>query len=275
MNARAGAGEHRVLAVVAVPLHQREIEIAVGHVARDVVPVRRGVELLEAEDVLVERGRLVEVVDSERKVDDARLGAALAQFVPANVDELRHAAVRCAELERAFLLVGENRAATLLDRCAHRIAVLDLDAEVMNAGPGPGELRLRLVLAVVGHEREIDGAFRHVARGVAARVAGLELVDAEHVLVELGGPLQVLDLERDVDDASHCCFLLARQSATSPFVPRKRGPIVCSVSIVPWLWVPARALTRLAGTTASVIALYFVYAHVAKLKPVPVPAGVR
>src|SRR5882724_8284563 len=34
-------------------------------------------------------------------------------------------------------------------------------------------------------------------------MAGLELVDAEDVLVELGGLFQVLDLERDVDDASH------------------------------------------------------------------------
>src|SRR5262245_56197841 len=52
MNARPGTGEHRVLAVVAVPLHQCDVEIAVSQVARDMVAVRRGVELLEAEDLL-------------------------------------------------------------------------------------------------------------------------------------------------------------------------------------------------------------------------------
>src|SRR5262249_60991220 len=179
MNAWAGAGQHRVLAVIAVPLRQRDIEVAVGQVARDVVAVRRGVELLEAEHVLVERGRLVEVADLERKVHDARLGAALAQLVAANVDQLRHAAVGRAELERAFLLIGENRAAAALDRAAHRIAILDLDAEMMNAGPRPGKLRLRLVLAVVGHEREINGAFGHVAGGVGGAVAGLWWAETE------------------------------------------------------------------------------------------------
>jgi hypothetical protein len=32
---------------------------------------------------------------------------------------------------------------------------------------------------------------------------GLGLINAEHVLVEFGGLLQVLDLERDVDNASY------------------------------------------------------------------------
>jgi hypothetical protein len=40
-------------------------------------------------------------------------------------------------------------------------------------------------------------------------MTGLELVDAEDVLVELGGLFQVLDFERDVDDASHGILLIA------------------------------------------------------------------
>src|SRR4051794_18344884 len=201
MDAGAGAGEHGALAIVAVPLHQRNIEIAVGQMAGDVIAMLGGAAHLEAEHGLIERGGFLDIGYLQGQMHDARLGAALAQLEPPDIDQLRHAAVGRAELERAFLLVGEDRAAALLDRAAHGIAILDLDAEVMNAGPGSGELRLRLVLAVVGHQREIDGAFSHMARGVAARMAGLELVDTEDVLVELGGLFQVLDLERDVDDA--------------------------------------------------------------------------
>src|SRR4029450_7319748 len=202
--------------------------------ARDMVAVLRGAAHLEAKHVRVELCGLLDIVHLQRQMHDARLRATLAQLVAANVNELCHAAVGCAELERAFLLGGKDRAAPLLDHAAHRIAILDLDAEVMDAGPGPRELRLRLVLAVVGHQREIDGAFGHVPRGVAARMAGLELVDAEDVLVELGGLFQVLDLERDVDDASHWISSLRDEPGTSPLSsptspfssPRKRAPSI-------------------------------------------------
>ena len=72
------------------------------------------------------------------------------------------------------------------------LAILDLDADVMNAGSGAGELGLLLLLAVIDHEGEIDIAVGHVPGDVAAGMAGLGLVDAEDVLVEFGRLLQML-----------------------------------------------------------------------------------
>src|SRR5215212_2397723 len=136
-------------------------------------------------------------------MDDARLRAALAQFVAADVHDFRHASVRRAEFERALFGVGENLAAILDDLLGGRFAILHLDAEMMNAGASAGKLRLRLVLAVISHQREVDCAFGHVTRGVATRMAGFQLIDAKDIFIELGGLLQILNLERDVNDAGH------------------------------------------------------------------------
>src|SRR5512134_923777 len=54
-----------------VVLHQREVELAVGHVARDVVARLARFYFLETENLLVERGCLLEVFDLERKVNNA------------------------------------------------------------------------------------------------------------------------------------------------------------------------------------------------------------
>ena len=70
-------------------------------------------------------------------------------------------------------------------------------------GPLPISLASGLVLAVIDHDREVDIAVGHMARGVAARVPGLGLIDTEHVFVELGRLLEVVDLDRDVNDAGH------------------------------------------------------------------------
>ena len=56
---------------------------------------------------------------------------------------------------------------------------------------------------VVLDQRHVEHAVAQVARGVVADLLGVHLLEAEHLLVELGGALQVLDLEREVDDAAH------------------------------------------------------------------------
>ena len=70
---RAGAGELRFGGVLAVVDHQGEIGLAVGHVPGDVLVVAAGADLLEAEHVLVERGRLLQVRHLHGDMDDARL----------------------------------------------------------------------------------------------------------------------------------------------------------------------------------------------------------
>ena len=56
---------------------------------------------------------------------------------------------------------------------------------------GVGELRVLDLLAVVDHQGEIDVSVGHVARDVAARIAGVGLAKAEDVLIEPGCLLQV------------------------------------------------------------------------------------
>ena len=160
-------------------------------------------------------------------MDDARFLASVLLLVAADADDLGQVAVGSAELERALLPVGEDAAAVLLDLLGGGLAVLDLDADVMDAGTGPGELRLLLLLAVVDHQGEVDIAVGHVPRDVAAGMAGLGLVDAEHVLVELGRLFQIFDLEGDVHDAGHGALLFTRLPDSSRRVadlaPRYRG----------------------------------------------------
>ena len=77
-------------------------------VAGDMIAVLRGAAHREAEHVRVEFCGFLDIVNLQRQMHDARLRAALTQLIAADIDELRHAAVGRAELERAFLLVGED-----------------------------------------------------------------------------------------------------------------------------------------------------------------------
>ena len=74
MDRRTGADQLRLGVVLAVVQHQREIDIAVGQVARYVAARAPGFDLAEAEHVLVEPGRGFEIGDFQRDVIDARLG---------------------------------------------------------------------------------------------------------------------------------------------------------------------------------------------------------
>src|SRR6202165_3818567 len=118
--------------------------------------VAAGGDLLEAEYVLVELGRLLQIRHLHGDMDDARLVALVLFLVAADADDLGEVAVGAAELEGALLPVGENAAAVLFDLFRGGLAVLDLDPDVMNAGTGSGELRLLLLLAVIDHEGEIN-----------------------------------------------------------------------------------------------------------------------
>src|SRR5882757_485820 len=76
---------------------------------------------------------------------------------------------------------------------------------MVDARACPGELRFGGVLAVVHHEREVDHTIGHMAGYVpaltlAAAAMGCDLAEAEHILVEFGRGLHVLNLQRNVDD---------------------------------------------------------------------------
>ena len=153
MDARPRTGPLRLLRILAVVEHQREIELPIGHVARIVAARVVGAELLETKNVLVEFRRLLQVGDLEREMHDARFLALVLFLVAADADDLGHVAVRRAEFQRALLRLGENLTAVLHDLPHGGFAVLHLDAEMMDARAGAGELCLLDVLAVVDHER--------------------------------------------------------------------------------------------------------------------------
>src|SRR5437868_11719622 len=71
----------------------------------------------------------------------------------------------------------------------------------MNAGARTGKLRLRHILAVIDHQREIERAIGHMPRYMSARVSRSSLPKAEHLLVKPGRLFEVSDLEREMDNS--------------------------------------------------------------------------
>src|SRR5207249_10379401 len=66
MDARTGASPLRLVNILAVVEHQREIELPIGQVARIMTARVVGAELPEAKNVLVEFRRLLQIGDLER-----------------------------------------------------------------------------------------------------------------------------------------------------------------------------------------------------------------
>src|SRR5438045_4406465 len=71
VNAGSGAGELGLRYVLAVIDHERNVDVAVGHVPRRVAARISGLGLVDAKDILVEFGRRFEVFDLERDMNDA------------------------------------------------------------------------------------------------------------------------------------------------------------------------------------------------------------
>src|SRR6266404_4945842 len=121
-------------------------------------------------------------------------------------------AVRRAELDDAGIQRRYHLTAEIFDLPGSKLNVVDLSAPMVNARAHTGKLRLRCILAVIDHQRQVDGAVGKVARDMPAVLATMrgDLPEAEHFLVELSGGFEISHLQRDVDDfAGH---------ETSPFL---------------------------------------------------------
>src|SRR5205814_8575908 len=101
--------------------------------------------------------------------------------------------------------------------------------------PRPDQLRLRIVLAVIDHQREIDVAVGHVARDMAARAPGLHLAKAVNVLVELRRRFEIGDFQRDMVDPRHGRSSCSYHAALHKKRLTPSSPVASSIS--PW---PAR-----------------------------------
>src|SRR5207244_11765085 len=81
---------------------------------------------------------------------------------------------------------------------------VNLNSKVMDARPLARRLRLgRLGAGVVLDQRHIEYAVAQMARRVVAHLLGVHLHEAEDLLVELGGALQALVLQREMQDSAH------------------------------------------------------------------------
>src|SRR5205085_1774559 len=74
VDARPGPGQLRLVRVLAVVLHQCKVDMTIGHVTRDVLAVARGLDFLESKYFAVKLRSLLEIVDFEGNMHDARHG---------------------------------------------------------------------------------------------------------------------------------------------------------------------------------------------------------
>src|SRR5207249_3471724 len=96
------------------------------------------------------------------------------------------------------------------------LQVVHFHGEVMNAGACARGPRLGgFGAGVVLHDREVDRAVGEMARGMVAHLLRLGFLESEDLLVELGGALEVVDLERDVHDAVHGVLQKCPQARSS------------------------------------------------------------
>src|SRR5882724_10071883 len=124
--------------------------------------------------------------------------------LPALPVDIENDAVRVAELAlEAVVLrlaeIEEELAAGLLDLLLLLRHVVALEAEVMDAGPAGRNAGADLALVL--QQREIDLAVAHVAIPGGLAFLDLGALEAERLLVEVGGLLDVLHAKRDVPDA--------------------------------------------------------------------------
>src|SRR5258705_255338 len=85
-------------------------------------------------------------------------------------------------------------------------------------------LRLRGLRAlVVFHQGEIDLAVGHMARKMVAGLAGLGILEAEDLLVEVAGAQHVVDFQRDMDDTAHRWCSSMRNGVLDGATARKRA----------------------------------------------------
>jgi hypothetical protein len=73
---------------------------------------------------------------------------------------------------------------------------------MVDARTGTGKLRLLDIFAVIDHQGEIDVSVSQVSRDMPARVSCTGLAKVEHLFINLGCLLQIVDFDGDVNDTS-------------------------------------------------------------------------
>src|SRR5712672_1878793 len=87
MDPRPRTGKLRFMGVLTVKEHEREIEIAVRHMTRDMLMVAPRRDLLEAEHIFIEARCGIQILDLYREMDDAAVAGLLSFLVPAGCDD--------------------------------------------------------------------------------------------------------------------------------------------------------------------------------------------
>src|SRR5258705_383460 len=74
---------------------------------------------------------------------------------------------------------------------------------MMDARAGPCQHGILALFLIPFHQRDVEIAVAQVARHMIAVLGGVGLLEAEYGFVELGGLVEVVDLECDVNDSGH------------------------------------------------------------------------
>ncbi len=134
----------------------------------------------------------------------------LEVLVPVLLHQLGNRAVWRAELDDAGIQRRHHLTAQFLDFLGGDRDVVDLGPPMVDARANAGKLCLGRILAVVDHQRQVDGAVGQMARDMPAVLAAMrgDLAEAEHVLVEPRRGLKVFHLQRDMDNLPGMTLLL-------------------------------------------------------------------
>src|SRR5712691_11817511 len=125
-------------------------------------------------------------------------------LVAALGDDLAYGAPGRPEFDRNHPGVADDLATEGLYFFFSFLEIVHFHGEVMDAGAFARGLRLGGPgVRVVLHDRKIDDSVGKMARSMIADPFRLGFLESENLLVELGGALQVVDLQRDVHDAIH------------------------------------------------------------------------
>src|SRR5216683_4005606 len=125
------------------------------------------------------------------------------------------------------VLGGQPLAARAFDLLAGRVEVVDLEAEMVNAGEvWSVRAHVGRLLALSGEDRNVDMAVGQKDRTIGAAP---QLLEAERRFVELGDFRRLLGRQRDVLDA---CHGLPPMSISSS--PRKRESRAPRLRRLPW-----------------------------------------
>src|SRR5206468_4011524 len=216
---------------------RRDAEIETPRGKQTLVPRDENVQTHERHHALDgqrhRHGRRPLLGSKVRRADPARLGDVDGDAVGAAVLHLDVAVALCAagvaaHAERLVDVVAARRVRGG-EPLGGVVEIVDLEAEVMDAGPVLAPLDAGHLVVLELEDGEVDLAVGQVVAAGVRIVDAADLLQSEHVDVELRGRVGILRGQRDVPDLRHGGRLVIY--ASTPISPRGGGGEKVNVEI--------------------------------------------